>query len=58
LHFQLQRLIIDARQDSNLKLLSTMHQFFTCLTTAKKSELHYFVDRLLCLIIDSSNFYS
>nr|KYP39172.1 hypothetical protein KK1_039536 [Cajanus cajan] len=42
LHFQLQHFIVDARQDSNLKNLSTMQELCTCLAL---------IDRLLRLIM-------
>jgi len=63
LNFQLQHFIIDARQDSNLKNLSTMQELCTCLATKKKSEVYYLIDRLLRLIMTlpvstSSSFYS
>jgi len=51
LNFQLQYFIIDACQDSNLKNLSTMQELCTCLTTTKKFEVYYLIDRLLCLIM-------
>jgi len=51
LNFQLQHFIIDARQDSNLKTLSTMQKLCTCLATTKKSEVYYLIDRLLRLIM-------
>jgi len=51
LNFQLQHFIIDARQDSNLKNLSTMQELCTCLATTKKSEIYYLIDRLLRLIM-------
>nr|KYP70421.1 hypothetical protein KK1_009638 [Cajanus cajan] len=51
LHFQLQHFIVDARQDSNLKNLSTMQELCTCLATTKKSEVYYLIDRLLRLIM-------
>jgi len=51
LNFQLQHFIIDARQDSNLKNLSTMQELCTCLTTTKKSEVYYLIDILLRLIM-------
>jgi len=35
LNFQLQHFIIDVRQDSNLKNLSTMQELCTCLATIK-----------------------
>ena len=37
LNFQLQHFIIDARQDSNLKNLSTMQELCTCLATTERS---------------------
>ena len=51
LNFQLQHFIIDARQDSNLKTLSTMQKLCTCLATTKKSEVYYLIDRLLRLLM-------
>jgi len=36
LNFQLQHFIVDARQYSNLKNLSTMQEFCTCLANNKK----------------------
>nr|KYP47865.1 Zinc finger MYM-type protein 1 [Cajanus cajan] len=42
--------IVDARQDSNLKNLSTMQELCTCLTT-EKSEVFYLIDKLLRLIM-------
>ena len=51
LNSQLQHFIIDARQDSNLKNLSTMQELCTCLATTKKSEVYFLIDRLLRLIM-------
>ncbi|XP_029128873.1 uncharacterized protein LOC114916403 [Cajanus cajan] len=51
LHFQLQHFIVDARQDSNLKNLSTMQELCTCLAITKNSEVYYLIDRLLRLIM-------
>jgi len=51
LNFQLQHFITDARQDSNLKNLSTMQELCTCLATTKKSEVYYLIDILLLLIM-------
>jgi hypothetical protein len=48
---QLQHFIIDARQDPNLKNLSTIQELCTCLTETKKSEVYCLVDRLLRLIM-------
>ncbi|KAK2385304.1 hypothetical protein QL285_072554 [Trifolium repens] len=46
---QLQDFIIDARQDSNLKNLSTIQELCACLAATKKSEVYYLIDRLLRL---------
>ncbi|XP_045822720.1 zinc finger MYM-type protein 1-like isoform X2 [Trifolium pratense] len=48
---QLQHFIIDARQDSNLKNLSTIQELCTCLAETKKSEVYCLIDRLLRLIM-------
>jgi hypothetical protein len=48
---QLQDFIIDARQDSNLKNLSTIQELCACLAATKKSEVYYLIDRLLRLIM-------
>ena len=51
LRFQLQHFIVDARQDSNLKSLSTIQELCACLAATKKSEVYYLIDRLLRLIM-------
>ncbi|CAJ2676375.1 unnamed protein product [Trifolium pratense] len=48
---QLQHFIIDARQDSNLRNLSTIQELCTCLAETKKSEVYCLIDRLVRLIM-------
>ncbi|XP_057453425.1 TMV resistance protein N-like [Lotus japonicus] len=51
LRFQLQHFITDARQESNLKNLSTIQELCSCLAATKKSEVYYLFDRLFRLIM-------
>jgi len=51
LQCQLQHFIIDARQDSKLKNLSTIQELCTCLAATKKSEVYCLIDKLLRLIM-------
>lgn len=51
LRCQLQHFIIDARQDSKLKNISTIHELCTCLAATKKSEVYCLIDKLLRLIM-------
>ncbi|KAL5053574.1 hypothetical protein RYX36_034256 [Vicia faba] len=51
LRCQLEHFIIDARQDSKLKNLSTIQELCTCLAETKKSEVYYLIDRLLRIIM-------
>ena len=57
LPFQLRHFILDARQQPELKNLSTIPKLSRCLVETKKSEVYYLINRLIHLI-DSSNFYS
>nr|XP_004516905.1 uncharacterized protein LOC101499580 [Cicer arietinum] len=51
LKFQLQHFLIDARQDLNLKNLSTIQELCSCLIATKKTQNFYLIDRLLRLIM-------
>ncbi|XP_004488955.2 uncharacterized protein [Cicer arietinum] len=51
LKFQLQHFLIDARQDLNLKNLSTIQELCSCLIATEKTQNFYLIDRLLRLIM-------
>jgi len=48
---QLKYFIIQARQDSNLKKLSTIQELCTCLAGTRKAQIYYLIDRLLRLLM-------
>ena len=51
LPFQLRHFILDARQQPELKNLSTIPELCRCLAETKKSEVYYLIDRLIRLIL-------
>ncbi|XP_027188707.1 uncharacterized protein [Cicer arietinum] len=51
LKFQLQHFLVDARQDLNLKNLSTIQELCSCLVATEKTQNFYLIDRLLRLIM-------
>ncbi|XP_058733899.1 uncharacterized protein LOC131605573 [Vicia villosa] len=50
LQFQLRHFIIDARQASRLKNLSTIQDLCSSLVATRKSEIYYLIDRLFRLV--------
>ncbi|XP_058757218.1 uncharacterized protein LOC131630469 [Vicia villosa] len=51
LQFQLRHFIIDARQATSLKNLSTIQDLCSSLVATRKNEIYYLIDRLLRLVM-------
>jgi hypothetical protein len=51
LHYQLRHFIVDARQSSHLKNLSTIQELCSCLVETEKATIYFLIDRLLRLIL-------
>jgi hypothetical protein len=51
LRLQLRHFIVDARETSNLKNLSTIQELCSCLVETEKAKIYYLIDRLLRLIL-------
>jgi hypothetical protein len=51
LRSQLRHFIVDARETSHLKNLSTIQELCSCLVETEKAKIYYLIDRLLRLIL-------
>jgi hypothetical protein len=51
LQFQLRQFLVDARQSTDLKNLSTIQELCSCLVATNKARIYYLIDRLLRLIM-------
>jgi hypothetical protein len=51
LHFQLRHFIVDIREASNWKNLSTIQELCSCVVETEKAKVYYLTDRLLRLIL-------
>ncbi|KAK2424097.1 zinc finger MYM-type protein [Trifolium repens] len=51
LQFQLRQFLVDARQSTDLKNLSTIQELCSCLVATNNARIYYLIDRLLRLIM-------